>query len=178
MALSPPAAREPLHVRAIVIEGFRRADGLFDIEADITDTKSYPFSVGDRGRINPGEPLHRMRLRVTVDKWLTIVAAEAETLKAPFNNCPGGARTFDRLVGLAIRAGFLKEASQRIGGVAGCTHIRELLQQIATVAIQTTYVLPQRQRSDDEAAKRMIGSCFAYAADGPVVRRRWPHLAR
>ncbi|MBN9508646.1 MAG: DUF2889 domain-containing protein [Alphaproteobacteria bacterium] len=178
MALSAPIDREPLHARKIILEGFRRSDGLFDIEAELTDTKMYKFSVGDRGQIDPGQPLHRMRIRLTIDQGLAIVGAEAETVDAPFSVCPGGAETFGRLIGLHIRAGFLKEASARIGGIAGCTHIRELLQQIATVAIQTTYVLPQRQRSDADAAKRMIDSCFAYAADGPVVRRRWPHLAR
>ncbi len=178
MPLSAPVVRERLHTRAIVVEGFRRADGLFDIEAEITDTKTYAFSVGDRGQIDPGQALHRMHLRLTIDQSLAIVAAEAATLDAPFSVCPGGTETFGRLVGLHIRAGFLKDASARIGGIAGCTHIRELLQQVATVAIQTTYVLPQRQRNDAEAAKRMIDSCFAYAADGPVVRQRWPHLAR
>lgn len=178
MAMSSATARERLHTRAIAIDGFRRADGLFDIEAEIADTKTYTFSVGDRGRIEPGEALHLMRVRLTIDETLKIVAAEAETVQAPFTVCPGGAETFGRLAGLTIRAGFLKEANARIGGVAGCTHIRELLQQMATVAIQTTYVLPARQRRDDTAAKHMIDSCHAYAADGPVVRRRWPHLAR
>jgi hypothetical protein len=178
MPLSPPASREPLHRRAIELRGYRRADGLFDVEGEIIDTKDYAFQVGDRGRIEPGGKLHHMRLRITFDETLTIVAAEAVTEASPFAACPGGAESFGRLVGLTIRSGFLKEAGARLAGVAGCTHIRELLQQVATVAYQTSYVLPARQRNDTAAGQRMVDSCFAYAADGSVVRARWPELAR
>ena len=174
MALSEPVARELLHKRDIALRGYRRADGLFDIEAEIADVKTYGFSVGDRGHLAPGERLHGMLVRMTVDSTLTIVACEAVTEAAPFAACPGGAGTFGRLAGLTIRAGFLREVQARLGGVAGCTHIRELVQQMATVAVQTSFVLPARQKDDAAGANRLIDTCHAYAADGEVVRRRWP----
>jgi hypothetical protein len=174
MPLSAPVARELLHTRDIALHGYRRADGLFDVEAEIRDTKTYGFKVGDRGVLEPGDALHLMRLRLTVDEHLMIVAAEAVTEEAPFNICPGGAETFGRLVGLHIRSGFLREANARLGGVHGCTHIRELLQQMATVAFQTSYVLPARQESRGPGTTRLVDSCFAYAADREIVRRRWP----
>ena len=37
MPLSQPAERERLHTRAIEINGYRRADGAYDIEAHLTD---------------------------------------------------------------------------------------------------------------------------------------------
>jgi hypothetical protein len=173
MPLSKPAERELLHLRDIAIRGYRRADGLFDIEAEIADTKTYGFTVGQR-RVEPGDRLHNMLVRMTVDADLTIVACEASTEFSPFPTCGGGAETFGRLAGLTIRAGFLREANARIGGVEGCTHIRELLQQMATVAFQTSFVLPARQTDDAASASRLIDSCHAYSAAGPVVRRRWP----
>jgi hypothetical protein len=176
MPLSEPAQRELLHLRDITLRGYRRTDGLFDVEAEIADTKSYGFKVGDRGDIAPGEKLHNMLLRMTVDANLTIVACEASTEAGPFLSCPGGAETFGRLAGLSIRAGFLREANARIGGTDGCTHIRELLQQMATVAVQTSFVLPARQKNDAAGAERLVNTCHAYAATGPVVRQRWPHL--
>ena len=174
MPLSEPAERELLHARDIQVRGYRRADGLFDIEAEITDTKAYGFTLGELGYLAPGDKLHNMKLRMTVDATLTIVACEAVTERGPFLACPGGATTFGRLAGLSIRAGFLREANARIGGVEGCTHIRELLQQMATVAVQTTFILPARQRDDEAGANRLINSCHSYAADGAVVKRRWP----
>ena len=54
MPLSPPQERELLHSRDIVLRGYRRADGLYDIEAQLTDTKSYGFG-------QPRPRLHRGR---------------------------------------------------------------------------------------------------------------------
>src|ERR1700724_127118 len=49
MPLSEPHERELLHLRDIALRGYRRADGLFDIEAHLTDTKTYGFPSEDRG---------------------------------------------------------------------------------------------------------------------------------
>ena len=176
MPLSEPAGRELLHRRDIVVKGYRRTDGLFDIEAEIADAKAFPITLGDRGTLEAGAKLHLMRLRLTVDATLTIIAAEAVTEAGPFSACPGGAMSFAGLAGLRIRAGFMRDAMVRIGGVAGCTHIRELVQQMATVAIQTLFGQQSDRRGDAEIAARMVDSCHSYAADGPVVQRRWPAL--
>ena len=79
MPLSEPAAREKLHTRTVTCEGFRRADGLWDIEGHMTDVKTYGFDNSWRGRVEPGEPLHGMWLRLTIDEDFTIRAAEAFT---------------------------------------------------------------------------------------------------
>jgi hypothetical protein len=96
------------------------------------------------------------------------------TEAGPFSICGGGAASFARLAGLSIGPGFMREATGRIGGTAGCTHIRELVQQMATVAIQTLYALRARRDGEAKASARLIDTCFSYAADGPVVQRRWP----
>lgn len=199
MPLSEPAARELLHSRDIEIRGYRREDGLYDIEAQLADSKSYGFSNHDRGFVEPGEKLHHMWLRLTVDESMQIVASEAATDSAPYTVCPQAAPNFARLAGLRIKAGFLREAAHLVGGTAGCTHLRELFQQIATTAFQT--INPHKawreakargeadirgtDKLDKRIAQKMLGgvgsmvdSCLAYAADGPIVRRRWPQLFR
>ena len=196
MPLSPPVAREALHKRAIEINGYRRADGLYDIEAQLTDTKSFAQSNFDRGSIAAGEPIHDMWLRLTVDETMHIVACEAVSDHTPYAVCPQAAPNFSRLVGLRIKSGFLREANHRVGGPVGCTHLRELLQQVATTAFQT--INPARVRREMQAkgeqdrpgsdrtdlrisekmggAPKIVNTCLAYAADGPVVKRRWPQL--
>lgn len=199
MPLSEPAVRELLHSRDIEIRGYRREDGLYDIEAQLADSKSYGFSNHDRGFVEPGEKLHHMWLRLTVDESMQIVASEAATDSAPYTVCPQAAPNFARLAGLRIKAGFLREAAHLVGGTAGCTHLRELFQQIATTAFQT--INPHKawreakargeadirgtDKLDKRIAQKMLGgvgsmvdSCLAYAADGPIVRRRWPQLFR
>ena len=88
MPLSPPAPREMLHRREIDIRGWRRDDGLYDIEAYLLDTKAYPFENDDRGTIQPGEPLHGLWLRLTVREDMEIVAAEAASDHTPYAVCP------------------------------------------------------------------------------------------
>jgi Protein of unknown function (DUF2889) len=195
MPLSPPAPREALHTRTITLHGYRRADGLYDIEAQLTDTKTHSFPNENRGTIAAGEPLHGMWMRLTVDEEMRIVAAEAATDYAPYAICPQAAPNFTRLEGLVIGKGFLKAANAVVGGTIGCTHLRELLQQMATTAYQTIKPARARREIAQEAAAppgtqadrfdarisqhfggapSILNTCLAYAADGPVVRHRWP----
>ena len=197
MPLSPPADRERLHTRAIEINGYARADGRFDIEAHLTDCKSYGQTNYDRGFIEAGEPIHDMWLRLTVDDHMHIHAVEAVSDKTPYVMCPTAAPNFERLVGLRIKAGFLREVAHRVGGSVGCTHLRELLQQMATTAFQTINPAKARRELAAEGAatsapgsdavdkritekwgdgRKMVNTCLAYDEKGPLVRRRWPHL--
>ena len=57
MPLDPPAERERLHTRRYEFDGYRRADGLWDIEGHMTDTKTYTFKNDYRGEVLAGEPL-------------------------------------------------------------------------------------------------------------------------
>ena len=188
MPLSPPVARELMHTREITLQGFRRPDDLMDIEAHLVDTKGFDFSNPDRGQIPIGTPLHEMWVRMTVNDDLEIVACEAVTEHGPYVTCAGGAASFADLVGLKIQAGFLKAANARVGGALGCTHLREMLQQIGTVALQTIWPMRSRReiaaleaakargevpvgpRPKTDGSPELIGTCFAYAPDGAVVK--------
>ncbi|MGG5887875.1 DUF2889 domain-containing protein [Falsiroseomonas sp. HC035] len=188
MPLSKPEIlRTKLHRRQITMDGWQREDGLFDIEAHLVDTKSYPFENMDRGTIAPGEPLHGMWVRLTVDEAMVIRACEAVSDHTPYDICPQAAPNFGALAGVVIGPGFNRAVKERVGGVMGCTHLREVLAQMATVAHQTIApVRWRRARLAREAAiaageqvapaprSLPLGTCLAYAPDSPVVRR---HLA-
>jgi hypothetical protein len=196
MPLTPPQAREAIHTRAIEINGYRRVDGLYDLEAHLTDTKTFAQSNYDRGTIAAGEPVHDMWLRLTIDDAMLIVDVEAVSDKTPYVMCPTAAPNFSRLIGLRIKAGFLRDANHLVGGTMGCTHLRELLQQMATTAFQTINPAKVRQEMREEGTNEPSGSdkvdaritekmggppkilntCLAYADTGPLVKRRWPQL--
>jgi len=177
MPLSPAVAREDLHERTITLRGYRREDGLFDVEGHLTDRKPYELTVEERGRLAPGEPIHDMWMRMTINEDMIIVACEAVTDNGPFRICPDAAPNFASLAGLSIKAGFLKAASERIGGVHGCTHLREMLQQMGTVAFQSLYAVRMaRPAQAPTKPPPIINSCYAYASDGEPVRRRWPQF--
>jgi len=184
MPLSSAAKREHIHTRQVECRGFRRADGLWDIEGHLTDVKTYAFPSEFRGTVEPGDPVHEMWIRLTVDDELIVRGIEAVTDKSPFPVCGAIASNFARLVGLSIRPGFLSKVRERLGGVEGCTHLVELMGPIATTAYQTIY--PYRHKLTRESGEhapqtvksgekpRLIDTCHALRSDGAVVQRLWP----
>ncbi|MBS7810798.1 DUF2889 domain-containing protein [Roseococcus pinisoli] len=183
MPLSPPSPRKLSHLRDIALRGFIREDGLVDIEAHLTDTKTYGFPSEHRGDVGPGDPVHGMWVRMTIDTDMKIMSCEAVSDFTPFAVCPGATPNFANLAGLTIGAGFNRAVNERVGGVQGCTHLREVIAQMATVAFQTVWPLRrnrQEEQSRAEAAgaprKRphLLGTCHAYAPNSPVVRKKWP----
>jgi len=177
MPLSPPAAREHLHTRDIEMRGYRRADGLWDIEGHLTDVKSYGFRNDWRGEIGPGTPIHDMWIRLTVDDALTVQDIEVATDASPFRICPEVAPNFAAVKGLTIGPGWNRRIKELLRGRQGCTHLVEMLGALATVAIQTQ-VREREKRAATEAGppKRpvFLDSCHALASDGEVAKRFWP----
>ena len=177
MPLPPESPREPIHQRRVECRGYRRADGLWDVEGHLVDVKSYAFENAHRGRLEPGMPIHEMWIRITIDDELLIHDAVAATDASPYRICPEVAPNFARLKGLRIGAGFRRAVAERVGGTAGCTHIVELLGPLATTAIQTIMPIKSRAQPNDPTRRpRLIDSCYALRADGEVAKRQWPQF--
>jgi hypothetical protein len=178
MPLSKPAEREHIHTRTVECNGYRRADGLWDIEGRLVDVKTYTFQNKERGDVPPGVPVHEMSVRLTVDDELLIRAVEVVTDYSPFAVCREVAPNFERLVGVRIGAGWRRAVRERVGGVEGCTHIVELLGPVATTAFQTIYPIKNRERPEGEASSdgppRLLNTCHAFRSDGLKVRELWP----
>ena len=177
--LSQPVPREEVHNRRVSCNGFVREDGLFDIEAEMTDNKSYPFPTEFRGDVTPDQYVHHMKVRVTVDRDMKVHAAEALTIAGPYAICPTANDAFQHIVGLTIGPGWRRKVAAAIGGRHGCTHITELMGVVGTIAFQTRYGEDARQRRQTvastgmetatarskERASAMANSCIAYAVE-------------
>jgi len=170
--LSPPAAREEVHNRRISCNGFVREDGHYDIEAEITDNKTYSFPTSFRGDVSPDMFIHHMKVRVTINTDLEVLAAEAVTVAGPYAVCPTANDVFDSLVGLTIGPGWRRRVTAAIGGRHGCTHITELMGPVATVAIQTLFGEKARQKraqgmSEEKShdVSSLANSCIGHAVD-------------
>lgn len=198
MPLSPPIGRQHLHTRRVVCQGFFRDDGLWDIEGRITDEKTYEHANEWRGALKPGDFVHDMSIRLTIDDKFTVVDVEAVTDKSPYRMCGDIAPDFRKLIGLRIGGGFHRAVRERLGGVHGCTHIVELLGPVATTAFQTVSSGKARElerahrarsqaRSGDVAKPAdpdappkprrkpyVVDTCHAWASDGAVVKRWAP----
>ena len=178
MPLPEPAPRKLLHTRDIVCHGYLRDDGLWDIEAHLTDVKTYGFDSRDRTRVEAGEPVHGMWLRLTLDDDFVIHDVAAAMDHTPFSICDRIEPAHRKLIGETIGIGWNRRVRELLGGTHGCTHMREMLGRMATVAIQTMY---GKKRKDGEEIQDapghkpfVIDGCYSWASDGPIVEREYP----
>ncbi len=174
MPLSSPAPRENIHTRQIECQGFRREDGLWDIEANLTDVKSYEVDRNWRGKVAPGDPIHDLWVRLTLDDDLLITAIETASDVTPYELCPTVADNFQALVGVRIAPGWNRQVKSRVGGVRGCTHIVELMSVLATVAFQTIFSLREKELTAGDKKPPMLDTCLAWDTSGPVVKAQYP----
>ena len=173
---TPELEREPIHTRAMECRSFRRADGLWDIEGHLTDVKSYPFLNDFRGEVKPGEPLHDMWLRLTVDGDFVVRTVEAVTDAGPHALCPAILPSFRKLEGMRIGPGWNRGVRETLGGALGCTHLVDLLRPIATVAFHTlrwSNSAPAN-RGRKMRTKPPLDTCHVWASDGELIRTSYP----
>lgn len=177
MPLSPPAEREHIHTRRVICEGFKRTDGLWDIEAYLEDTKTYGFDNAHRGgRIEAGDPVHGLNLRVTLDLDFQIHDIEASSDLTPFGVCASATEPMKDIIGMSIGPGWMRKVRDKVGARTSCTHLIEMLTHIATAAYQTMHYAIEERASDKEkrGKPRIIDTCVALASDGQVVKLQWP----
>jgi hypothetical protein len=171
----PKAAREALHRRTVEIDGYRREDGLYDIEGRLVDTKPHDFKLA-AGVRRAGEPVHAMWLRITIDRNLTIVDADAAMDAVPYaGHCGDIVPHYRKLIGLAIRPGYQRKLKELFGDVRGCTHVSELAGALATAAYQTL----AGQRAQDPAHKPFqLDRCHALDSTKAVAAKYYPKWYR
>ena len=176
MPLSEPAPRAPMHNRTIACCGFRREDGLWDIEGRLLDVRNYVTKTPWR-EVAPGNPVHEMLARLTITGTFEVVAVECETNSSPFQSCAAIIGNFQRLVGERIGPGWNRRVKQLVGGVEGCAHHVELLCLLGTVAFQT--VGPALAQENTAATSLshpgfVLNTCHVWDENGEMVRNLFP----
>lgn len=177
MPLSKPVSRKLMHTRAIACAGYEREDGLWDIEARLVDTKTYVHLRRHGGcERQPGEPVHDMWLRLTIDLDLKVHDVEAATDEGPYPHCGAIAPNFKSLIGVTIGPGWRRKTLELLGGIKGCTHLVELLGPLATTAFQATGRARDERRGERPLLKKpyQLNACHVYRDDSEAVRERWP----
>jgi hypothetical protein len=167
----PEVERELLHTRRVRYEGYKRADGLWDIEAHLSDVKSHDFHLATGVR-RAGQAVHDMWVRITIDRSFTIVDAVAASDAVPYaGGCDTIAPAYRRLVGLSLMKGFRRRVRELLGGVQGCTHMTEMLAGLPTAAIQS--FAGQMQQPED-VKPFQLDHCHALETSSETVRRWYP----
>jgi hypothetical protein len=193
MPLSPPVSRQLRHRRTIRAEAFERDDGLWDIEACLTDHKPRDVALAPGVRPN-GLPIHELWLRITIDRKLTVVDAQASSDWVPYpGHCEASNPAYRALIGLNLLDDFRRHVRRLLAATSGCTHLTELCSVLPTTAIQafagdvwTKRALADNADRPDPASGAgasavqteeppfQLGRCHALRFDGEAVRRFYP----
>lgn len=168
--MSPKSeTRHKLHTRNISVEGYRRADGLYEIEGHLTDVKTFDVACNGVDK-RAGSPMHEMRLRITVDADMRIVDAEAQSLATPTQFCTEIASAYRALTGMRLTRGFTRDVQERLGGVKGCTHHTELVRAMAMTAYQVLVPIA----APGNGKPTQLDNCYGVASDGAYVAQFFP----
>ena len=175
MPLSVPFPRKASHIRRVTYQGYEREDGLWDMEAELHDSKAHDMpSFRHQGVRLAGDPIHHMWLRVTIDRQLVVHAIEAAMDAHPLQDCPQARPALPGMVGACMARGWRQAIAQHMGGVASCTHLRELLFNMATAAFQT---LPAAfGGGDPDTPPRHLGQCTGWDFEGNGVKEYFPQF--
>jgi hypothetical protein len=169
--------RRLIHRRKVECQGFLRADGLWDIEGRLSDSKTHPVTLAEGRTVAPGQIYHGMLIRLTLDDDFVVRAVHVAMPDVPTSQCRGAMPGYEKLLGERIGPGFSRRLKELFGGIGGCVHLTELLLPIATTAFQTipmarSMVAP-RTAADAEAYSnatgKLINTCYALREDSPVA---------
>ena len=171
------APRRRVHTRRIELEGFLREDGLYELDASLTDVKDvdYPIASGLRPA---GVPVHLMRLRITFDAAFNIRDAVACSDGVPYPGyCDTIGPAYRQLIGLNLVRGFRRTIGEMFADVRGCSHMTEMLNSLPTAAIQTIATF-MRDNEDTGEKPFQLDRCHALDTSSEAVRRYYPKWYR
>jgi Protein of unknown function (DUF2889) len=159
-----------MHTRRIEFQAFQRDDGLWDLEAHLIDVKPIVTAL-ESGPRAPGEPIHDMWLRLTIDADMNVIEAVACTDSMPYPGyCQRITPDYAKLAGLNLMSSFRRRVIELFGGVAGCTHLTEMLWMFPTAAIQSFFRKPR----GDDVKPFQLDHCHALQTTGEPVQRYYP----
>jgi hypothetical protein len=165
--------RELTHTRRVRYEGYKRVDGLWDIEAHLLDTKNHDFHL-KTGVRRAGQAVHDMWLRVTIDSSFTVLDAQASMDAVPY---PGGCErippAYKKLIGFNLVRGFRQRVAESLGGIKGCTHLTEMLAGLPTAAIQT-FAGEVPEDTEHGPKPFQLDQCHALETTSDTVKKWYP----
>jgi hypothetical protein len=77
-----------------------------------------------------------------------------------------------KMIGCRLGGGWRKAIEDHLGNAKGCTHLRELLFNMATAAFQT--VTGTFASDDPQTPPPHLGRCMSWDFASPLVERRYP----
>lgn len=169
--------RRLIHRRKVECQGYLRADGLWDIEGRLSDSKTHPVTLAEGRIVAAGQTYHGMLIRLTLDDDFIVREVHVAMSDVPTSQCRGAMPGYEKLLGERIGPGFSRRIKELFGGIGGCVHLTELLLPMATTAFQTIpmarAMVAPRTAADTEAYSnatgQLLNTCYALREDSPVA---------
>jgi len=177
--------RELVHTRTITCKAYRRRDGLWEIDGTVCDEKAQQVPFRSRPPVPAGGIMHLLSLKLVIDNDYTIREAQANSSVVPWPDCGGTDQSYSKLAGLRIGPGFNKKVRELLGGALGCTHLTDLLGEVANTYFQASW--PERtarqwslaadpRKWPDQSTLSFVGQCHAWRRDSDTLRQEYPEL--
>ena len=168
------ATGTPHHRRTIVIEVDDAPEGLVEVTGRLRDERPWATDPLDLPLV------HDLGLSVTVslaDFVVCSVRVDFDTY--PHAECVDIAAAHQALVGVTLGRGWNAALRERLGGPAGCTHLRELARSMAPTLLQAAFSARLRQGGRDATeyreAREMLpliaNTCHVWAIGGVAEQK-------
>lgn len=169
-----PQPATPHHRRTVVIEVGDAPEGLVEVTGRLRDERPWASDPLDLPVI------HDLGLAVTVsldDFVVRTVRVDFDTY--PHAECVDIAAAHQALVGVTLGRGWNAALRERLGGPAGCTHLRELARSMAPTLLQAAFSARLRQGGrgapEYREARAMLplitDTCHVWAAGGVAEQK-------
>lgn len=142
---STAPSTSPHHRRTVVIEVRDAPDGLIEVAGRLRDERPWATDPLDLPVV------HDLRLTVTVSLGDFVVrAVRVDFDTYPHAECVAIAAAHQGLVGVTLGRGWNAAVRERLGGPAGCTHLRELARSMAPTLLQAAFSARLRMGGPDD----------------------------
>lgn len=175
MTEASPAA--PVHRRTVTIDVVDAGDDRFEVVGRLLDERPWAAQETDLPVV------HDLELRVGVSRVDFVVRSVRVEFRAyPHAECPDIGPAYEALVGVPLGRGWHAAVRERLGGPAGCTHLRELARAMAPVMVQAAFSAQVRAAEgrpvdeDDEDESRLLlplvaNTCHVWASGGAAEQK-------
>lgn len=156
----PRAPSTAHHRRTIVIEVGDAPDGMVEVAGRLRDERPWASDPLDLPVV------HDLGLTVTVSLADFVVrAVRVDFATYPHAECVDIAEAHQSLVGVTLGRGWNAAVRERLGGPAGCTHLRELARSMAPTMLQAAFSSRLREGGRDDPEYREARAMLPLIAD-------------
>ena len=183
MAKLMKQAKHRSHVRTIEISTYSTDDeNKFIIEGFLNDDRfnDYYLITGEK---KPAGKIHQMVVRMLIAlPDMKIEEIEAEMIDVPAEECYDTSDFVKSLIGLTLSQGYSIKVRSLLGGINGCTHMVNLLINMAPAALQGIWSFKSKKKVDKDSipdeknrvfymVKFLKNTCYAWREKGSRFKK-------